>query len=61
LVKEEGKLRYPRDIRIKMFSTIIKAIKRHKKHIDIALCKKQPEIWEAVGLDIKGLMCNCVR
>jgi len=60
LVKEGGKLRYPKDLRIKMFETIIEAIKMHRGDIDIALCKEQPEIWKALGLNMKGLKCNCL-
>jgi spore photoproduct lyase len=60
LVKEGTKLRYPRTQRIKMFRTIIEAIRRRGTDVDIALCKEQPQIWKAVGLDAKGLLCNCV-
>ncbi|MBC8199393.1 MAG: hypothetical protein H8E80_05020 [Desulfobacteraceae bacterium] len=60
LVREGKKLRYPKNLRIKMFRIIIDAIKKHKTDIDIALCKEQPEIWKALGLDMKGLKCNCL-
>lgn len=60
LVKEGKKLRYPKNLRIKMFGTIIEAIKKYGKDIDIALCKEQPEIWKALCLDKKGLKCNCL-
>ena len=60
LVKEGKKLRYPKNLRIKMFRTIIEEIKKHKSDIDISLCKEQPEIWKALGLDMKGLKCNCL-
>jgi len=61
LVREGGKLRYPKNLRIKMFRTIIEAIKKHRSSIDISLCKEQPEIWKALGLGMKGLSCNCVK
>lgn len=61
LVREGGKLRYPQNLRIKMFRTIIEKIKKHKSGIDISLCKEQPEIWKALGLGMKGLSCNCVN
>jgi spore photoproduct lyase len=60
LVREGKKLRYPKNLRIKMFRTIIEEIKKHKSDIDISLCKEQPEIWRALGLDMKGLKCNCL-
>ncbi|MEA3428641.1 MAG: hypothetical protein U9Q84_05410, partial [Thermodesulfobacteriota bacterium] len=61
LVREGKKLRYPKNLRVKMFRTIIDAIKKHKNDINIALCKEQPEIRKALGLGMKGLSCNCVK
>ena len=61
LVREGKKLRYPKNLRVKMFGTIIDAIKKHRSSIDISLCKEQPEIWKALGLGMKGLSCNCVK
>jgi spore photoproduct lyase len=60
LVREGKKLRYPKNLRVKMFKTIIEAIKKHRSGIDISLCKEQPEIWKALGLNMKGLFCNCL-
>lgn len=60
LVKEGKKLRYPKNLRIKMFGIIIEAIKMHRGDIDIALCKENPQIWKALDLDMKGLKCNCL-
>jgi spore photoproduct lyase len=60
LVREGGKLRYTKNLRIKMFGTIIEEIKKHSSDIDIALCKEQSEIWRALGLNMKGLRCNCL-
>jgi spore photoproduct lyase len=60
LVREGSKLRYPKNLRIKMFGTIIEEIKKHSSDIDIALCKEQSEIWRALGLNMKGLKCNCL-
>lgn len=60
LVSEGRKLRYPKAQRVKMFRTIVEAIRRRGPDVDIALCKEQPQIWKAVGLDTKGLSCNCV-
>jgi spore photoproduct lyase len=54
-------VRFPeKNLRVKMFGTIIDAIKKHKSDIDISLCKEQPEIWKALGLNMKGLFCNCL-
>ena len=60
LVAEAGKLRYPRECRLEMFSTIIKAIRRREPKTDIALCKEGAEVWKAVGLNGNKLCCNCL-
>ena len=61
LVREGKKLRYSKNLRVKMFKAIIEGIKKHRGDIDISLCKEQPEIWKALGLGMKGLSCNCVN
>jgi len=43
-----------------MFGTIIETIKKYGSGIDIALCKEQSDIWRALGLNMKGLKCNCL-
>ncbi len=60
MVREGGKLRYEKGQRIEMFRTIIEAIKQNRSDIHIALCKEQPQIWKALGLNMKGLLCNCL-
>jgi len=59
LIIEAGKLRYPRECRIEMFRAIVAGIRRYDKKVHIALCKETPQVWKAVGLDGKGLYCNC--
>jgi spore photoproduct lyase len=60
LVAEAGKLRYPRDTRLKMFRTIVDSIRKHDQKIQVALCKENASVWRNVGLDAKSLCCNCL-
>lgn len=60
LIREAGKLRYPRKYRIEMFRSIADSIRRYDKKVQIALCKETPQVWKAAGLDGSGLCCNCV-
>ena len=60
MVREGGKLRYKKGQRIEMFRTIIETIKQNRSDIHIALCKEQPQIWKVLGLNMKGLRCNCL-
>jgi hypothetical protein len=34
-------------------------IRHCDKKVQIALCKEMPQVWKAVGLEGKGLFCNC--
>ena len=60
MVREGGKLRYKKGQRIEMFRTIIETIKQNRSDMNIALCKEQPQIWKALDLNMKGLLCNCL-
>jgi len=60
LVAEAGKLRYPRESRLEMFTVIVKAIRRRSPHVHIALCKEAAAVWQAAGLTGEGLCCNCL-
>lgn len=61
LTKEGGKLRYPKEKRVKMFKTIADEVRNIDPSVTVALCKEAPAIWRAVGLGMKGLSCNCVN
>lgn len=61
LVREGRKLRYPENQRINMFRLIIEKIKRIDPTVKISLCKEPPLVWKAVGLNVKGLLCNCIN
>ena len=60
MIREGGKLRYKKDQRIRMFRTSIETIKQNRSDMNIALCKEQPQIWKALDLNMKGLLCNCL-
>jgi spore photoproduct lyase len=58
--KSRGKLTYSEDIRIAMYSFMIREIRRYSD-IPIALCKETESVWSAVGLDLSKVQCNCVE
>jgi len=60
LVREAGKLRYPKEQRVKMFKTLVEQIRENEPSIKISLCKESPQIWKNVDLDMRGLSCNCI-
>ena len=53
-----GKHSFGRQRRIDMFSFVMKEIRRHSD-CPIALCKEEPDVWNAVGLDISDCRCVC--
>ncbi len=53
-------MRYPREYRVEMFQAIAGGIRLCSKKVLIALCKETPQVWKAVGLEGKGLYCNCI-
>jgi spore photoproduct lyase len=61
LIKEGGKLRYPIEQRIRMFNAIVQQIRKNDTVVKVSLCKELPHVWRAVGLEMKGLSCNCVE
>jgi len=60
LVAESGKLRYPRETRLKMFRRIVDAIQKHDRNVKIALCKEHISVWRSLGLNGTKLCCNCL-
>jgi spore photoproduct lyase len=57
--RSRGKFSYPEDVRVGIYSFIIEEI-RERSSIPIALCKETKPVWEAVGLDLSKVQCNCV-
>src|SRR3989338_4805312 len=61
LISDGTKLRYPEEYRLAMFRTIINAIRKHDKNVNIALCKEDVNIWKDLDMPINGLHCNCLE
>jgi spore photoproduct lyase len=56
---EDGRERYARDLRHKVYSLIIQSARRLRPDLDIALCLEEQALWESTGL-VKNLgRCNC--
>jgi spore photoproduct lyase len=55
----DGRVRYSRAVRREIYSTIIKAARRLRPELEIALCLEEQALWESTGL-IEGMgRCNC--
>ena len=56
---EDGRERYPRSLRHKVYSLIIQSARRIRPDLDIALCLEEQALWESTGLVGKMGRCNC--
>jgi len=56
----DGKRRYPLEDRLEVYSAILDRIRQHDKSIKIGLCKEHADIWEALNLPGKDVICNCL-
>jgi hypothetical protein len=55
----DGRARYSRDLRHKVYSVIIETARRLRPDLEIALCLEEQALWESTGL-VKGIgRCNC--
>lgn len=46
IVGLDGKKRYFRDLRVKLYRTLYQAIRAHSREVCVYLCMESPEVWE---------------
>ena len=56
----DGRLRFPRSLRVAFYRHLIAAIRRHNPSLPIGLCLEEPAVWAASGLDPAQQTCNCI-
>jgi spore photoproduct lyase len=56
---EDGRARYPRRLRHRVYSLIIQSARRVRPDLDIALCLEEQVLWESTGLVANMGRCNC--
>lgn len=56
----DGRARYPRTLRREVYSIIIKAVRRLRPELELALCLEEQELWQNLGLEGNIGRCNCV-
>jgi DNA repair photolyase len=56
---EDGRERYPRGLRHRVYSLIIQSARRLRPDLDIALCLEEQALWESTGLVGNIGRCNC--
>ena len=56
----DGRARYPRDLRIKIYCRIIEAARETRPETELALCLEEYQVWKALGIEKSIGSCNCV-
>jgi spore photoproduct lyase len=56
---KDGRERYPRSLRHKVYSLIIQSARRLRPDLDIALCLEEQALWESTDLVKNMGRCNC--
>ena len=55
----DGRARYSRNLRHKVYSLIIQSARKLRPDLCIALCLEEQELWESTGLTGNTGQCNC--
>ena len=56
----DGRSRYSRELRKKMYSLISEIVKKLRPDLELALCLEEESLWNDVGLQKSRGHCNCV-
>jgi spore photoproduct lyase len=56
----DGRVRYSRELREDIYSTIIGAARQVRPDLEIALCLEEMQVWKNLGLLRNLGQCNCV-
>jgi len=56
----DGRIRFPLEIRLEVYRNLIDTIKRLKPQLDIGLCMEEHQIFEALNMESTIGCCNCV-
>ena len=47
----DGKLRYPLDVRRRIYKSMLSFIREQDERVPVYLCMEQPEAWEGLSLE----------
>jgi DNA repair photolyase len=56
----DGRLRFPRELRVSVYRHLIGAIHRQAPRLPIGLCLEEADLWRACGLNPGAATCNCI-
>lgn len=56
----DGRARYSRSLRQKIYDTIIKTARSIQPDLELALCLEEEQLWQNLGLEENRGRCNCV-
>ena len=56
----DGRRRYPRALRVKMYQQLARIAREARPDIELALCLEEPGVWSDVNAAVSLGRCNCV-
>ena len=56
----DGRIRFPLELRLEVYRHIIDTIKRLKPQLDIGLCMEEQQVFEALNMENAIGCCNCM-
>ncbi len=56
----DGRIRFPLELRLEVYRYLIDKIKRLKPQLDIGLCMEEQQIFEALNMESTTGRCNCL-
>ncbi|MHC5055366.1 MAG: SPL family radical SAM protein [Planctomycetota bacterium] len=56
----DGRVRYPPDLRARMYGALVEAARSARPDVELALCLEERPVWEALGIEEQMGRCNCV-
>ena len=56
----DGRIRYPQELRLKMYSHILNVAAKEQPRMETALCMEQRGVWNALDMEGRIGRCNCV-
>lgn len=56
----DGRMRYTPELRVKIYSFLLKEVRKRRPDLHMALCLEEKEVWKSIGLSGNMGRCNCV-
>lgn len=56
----DGRTRYPRSLRVRMYTHLARCAREIRSDVPLALCLEEQAVWDEVNTEVKLGRCNCI-